>query len=198
MPERSVAATERKGCRRETNPIFRGAQLGRPRPDVRSQNVFLRSGGVGHPIGNLELETQAAEALLETTQYMQRIGCWIDAAALGSEALLARHSLLADPFDYEKYPELVSQGADEAGKALQWSKEEFQGPAAEQFSGPLLGDVGPARIIDFRALGVRWTFIFNNDRTTVLTAEGLCAALQVFLAEIASFEPVFANVSVRV
>jgi hypothetical protein len=32
----------------------------------------------------------------------------------------------------------------------------------------------------------------------VLTAEGLCAALQVFLAEIASFEPVFANVSVRV
>jgi hypothetical protein len=96
------------------------------------------------------------------------------------------------------WEEAISQGADEAGKALQWSEEEFQALAAEQFPGPLLGDVGPARIIDFRALGVRWTFIFNNDRTTVLTAEGLCAALQVFLAEIASFEPVFANVSVRV
>jgi len=60
------------------------------------------------PISNPELEKQAAEALLETTQYMQRIGCWIDATALDSEALLARHSLLADPFDYEKYPELVN------------------------------------------------------------------------------------------
>jgi hypothetical protein len=85
------------------------------------------------------------------------------------------------------WEEAISQGADEAEKALQWSEEEFQALAAEQFSGPLLGDVGPARIIDFRALGVRWTFIFNNDRTTVLTAEGLSAALQVFLAEIAKF-----------
>ena len=182
-----------------------------------------------------ELKAQAAKALLEAMQYAQRTGCWIDAAALGRVAVLARHSLLADPFNYEKHPEfedteinagmelaairkywpdleepfvealgktgwdeLISETADEAGKALRWSEEDFQGLASQQFSGPLLGDVGRTRIIDFRTLGVRWTFIFNNDRTTGLTAEGLCAALQVMLAEIASFEPVFANVSVRV
>lgn len=78
------------------------------------------------------------------------------------------------------------------------TEEELQARAAEQLVGPVLGDVGPTRRIDFQTLGVRWIFTFNNDRTTVLTVEGFVAALQVILADIALMNPVFINSTVRV
>ncbi|WP_343904623.1 hypothetical protein [Nocardioides aquiterrae] len=73
----------------------------------------------------------------------------------------------------------------------------FQELAVAQFAGPVLGDLGPQRTIDFKALGVRWVFKFANDRSTVLTAEGFCAAFQVLLADIARYEPVLIRSTVR-
>ena len=78
------------------------------------------------------------------------------------------------------------------------TEDEFQARAAEKLAGPVLGDVGPTRVIDFRALGVRWIIKFDNERATVLTAEGLVAALQVILADIALLNPVFINSTVQV
>jgi len=73
----------------------------------------------------------------------------------------------------------------------------FQELAYAQFAGRVLSDLGPQRIIDFRALGVRWVFTFDNNRTTVLTAEGFCAAFQVVLADIARLDPVLIQSTVR-
>jgi hypothetical protein len=73
----------------------------------------------------------------------------------------------------------------------------FQELAYVQFAGPVLCDLGPQRTIDFRTLGVRWVFTFDNNRTTVLTAEGFCAAFQVVLADIARFDPVLIRSTVR-
>ena len=78
------------------------------------------------------------------------------------------------------------------------TEDRFQELACAQFSGPVLSDVAPQRVIDFRALGVRWVLMFDNDRTTVLTAEGFCAGLQVLLADMARFHPVLINRTVRV
>lgn len=78
------------------------------------------------------------------------------------------------------------------------TEDEFQEQAAEQLAGPVFGDLGPTRIIDFSALGVRWIFTFDNHRTAVLTAEGICAAFQVFLADIAPREPVLIRSTVHI
>lgn len=77
-------------------------------------------------------------------------------------------------------------------------EEEFQQRAGEQLAGPLLSDIGPTRVIDFQALGVRWIFQFSNDQATVLSAEGLCASLQILLADIALLHPVLIKSTVHV
>lgn len=97
----------------------------------------------------------------------------------------------------EWYDHLVD-GLDPARSAFNFSEEEFQERAKEQLAGPILGDLGSTRIIDFQALGVRWVFEFNNDQTTVLTAEGFVATLQVLLAEVALHHPVLIGSTVRV
>jgi hypothetical protein len=97
----------------------------------------------------------------------------------------------------EWYERLV-EDVENADVGFNLTEEEFQARAAEQLAGPVLGDVGPTRVIDFQALGVRWIFEFDNDRTTVLTVEGFVAALQVILADIAPMNPVFINSTVRV
>ncbi len=68
--------------------------------------------------------------------------------------------------------------------------EHFAAAAAEQLAGPVFADVGPRRVIDFAALGVRWSFTFPNDRASVLSSESLVAAFQVLLADVAPYEPV--------
>lgn len=75
---------------------------------------------------------------------------------------------------------------------------EFQRRAREQLSGPVLSDIGRRRIVDFRALGVRWTFDYPNDRESVLAAEGIIAAFQVFLADAARFHPVVVSADLRI
>lgn len=95
---------------------------------------------------------------------------------------------------YEQLVEIVEYTDAE----FNLTEEEFQTRAAEQLAGPVLGDVGPTRSIDFQALGVRWIFQFDNDRTTVLTIEGFVAALQVLLADIAPMNPVLINSTVHV
>lgn len=84
--------------------------------------------------------------------------------------------------------EEVIEGAEDSSYLM--SEDEFQDQAVEQLTGPLFADLGPERVVDFAALGIRWIFRFANDRTTVLTAEGLCAAFQVFVADIALRHPV--------
>ncbi len=177
----------------------------------------------------------AAGALLETASYMQAAGCWADAAAFANIAVLARHSLLPNAFDYDEHPELehlegnvaielaftrkywpeleplfmsglaetgwaegVSELAEMLGQSIVWTEEDFQAIAREQFSGPIFGDVGSARTMDFRALGSRWTLTCHNDRETVLATEAICAALQVVLADICQHQPVLADAWVRI
>lgn len=94
---------------------------------------------------------------------------------------------------------LVNEMLEEAGaEGRQMSEDNFQKQAAVDLAGPVFGDLGPTRVIDFSALGVRWIFDFNNDRTTVLRAEGLCAAFQVLLADIATRDPVLFKTTVHI
>ena len=81
---------------------------------------------------------------------------------------------------------------------LTLTESQFQELAYAQITSPVFSDIGPQRIIDFRALGVRWVLTFDNDRITVLTSEGFCAGLQVLLADIARFHPVLICRTVRV
>ncbi len=84
------------------------------------------------------------------------------------------------------------------GTQYAMSKEEYEQLASEQLNGPLFGDMGPTRIIKYRALDVLWLVTFDNDRHTVLNAEGFCAALQVYLADIAHRQPAILNSTVSV
>lgn len=93
----------------------------------------------------------------------------------------------------------VNDLVDGSGNAeYEMTESEFQDYAAEQLAGPVFGDLGPLRVIDFAALGIRWTFTFTNDRTAVLAAEGLCAAFQVFLADVGARHPVLLRSAVHV
>lgn len=85
-----------------------------------------------------------------------------------------------------------------AGAKYAMTEDEYQKQAAEQLAGPVFADLGTERLIDFRALGVRWIFTFANDRTTVMVGEAICAAFQVFLADIALRHPVIINSTVHV
>ncbi|SNR97407.1 hypothetical protein [Blastococcus mobilis] len=93
--------------------------------------------------------------------------------------------------------EYLAEQASKQDDSMPLDEEQFQKLAYEQFAGPVLADLGPRRTIDFRALGVRWVFTFDNNRTTVLTAEGFCAAFQVLLADIARLDPVIIKTTVR-
>ena len=95
------------------------------------------------------------------------------------------------------YKQLVEVIEHDASR-FDLTEDEFQARAADQLAGPLLGDIGQRRTIDFQALGVRWAFEFDNNRDTVLTAEGFVAALQVLLADIAPMNPVLIRSIVRV
>lgn len=70
------------------------------------------------------------------------------------------------------------------------TEDSFQVLASEQYAGPVFADLGTERIADWEALGTRWSFSFENSRDTVLLAETFLAAFQVFLADIASHDPV--------
>lgn len=96
------------------------------------------------------------------------------------------------------YQDLVEVIDQMGGGRFTITEKEFCARAAEQLSGPLLGDVGPRRLVEVSALGVRWSFEFDNARTTALGAEALCATLQVVLADIALHEPVLVGTCVRV
>lgn len=94
---------------------------------------------------------------------------------------------------YEQLVEVIEY----AGSQFEMTQDEFQTRAADQLAGPLFGDIGARRLIDFRALGIRWTFEFDNNQDTVLTSEGFVAALQVLLADIAPMNPVLIGSTIR-
>ncbi|MFC4056083.1 hypothetical protein ACFOY4_40895 [Actinomadura syzygii] len=97
-----------------------------------------------------------------------------------------------------KWHEQLIEVIEHDGSRFGLTEHEFQARAADQLAGPLLGDIGRRRVIDFQALGVRWMFEFDNNRDTVLTAEGFVAALQVLLVDIALMNPVLISGTVRV
>ena len=49
-------------------------------------------------------------------------------------------------------------------------------------------DVGPARRVNWSALGVEWTFVWINDYDRTRSAEQFMAILQIFLAELATLD----------
>src|SRR6266487_2441859 len=57
-------------------------------------------------------------------------------------------------------------------------------------AGAPFSDAGPARVIAFHALGVRWTVHGRNEQDTVLALEDFTSTLQILLAEFASLDPV--------
>lgn len=91
----------------------------------------------------------------------------------------------------------MSEMVDENGENPM-SEEEVKRAASEQLTGPVFGDLGPERIVDFEALGVRWTFRFANDRDAVLSSESMIAAFQILLADVAIFEPVILRGTVQI
>lgn len=95
---------------------------------------------------------------------------------------------------YQQLIEII----DHADSQFVVNNDDFQEYATKQLAGPLFGDLGNMRLIDFQALGIRWIFQFANSRETVLTAEGLVAALQVILADIASDKPALIKSTIRV
>jgi hypothetical protein len=182
-----------------------------------------------------DVRAQAPGALLEASAYAQRAGTWFDAAALGRIAVMARHSLHADPFSYDEdsqfmavelqsatqllavrryWPHLEQQylaafgdsgwqdriveDANEVELPPTWTEDEYQRLANEQLGGQVLSDLGPRRSIVFACLGVHWTFNCDNDRSSVLVAEALVAALQVLLADLSSLRPTLATLEVNV
>ena len=182
-----------------------------------------------------EVKEQAPRALLEAVDAAHRAGCWADAAALTELALYLQHQFEADPWNYEKHPELanlevnsllelgavrkfwpeiealirealpksgwydrIDEGLKDPENQLLLTEEELQERALEIIDGPIFSDLGRTRLVDFTALGVRWIFTFNNDKTTVLTAEGFIASFQVLLAEVARHEPVLARLVVNI
>lgn len=97
---------------------------------------------------------------------------------------------------YDDLVEIIGIAEGEASFNL--TEDELQERASEQLAGPVLGDIGENRIIDFRALGVRWIFEFANDQSTVLISEGFVAAFQVLVAEAALHTPVLVESTVRI
>ncbi|WP_158207824.1 hypothetical protein [Clavibacter michiganensis] len=94
--------------------------------------------------------------------------------------------------------EHLSEWAARSDSAMPFSEAQYQELAREQFIGPLLSDLGPTRSIAFSVLGVTWKFTYVNSLTSALVAEELIAALQVFLVEVASQDPVLFAVTVEV
>src|SRR5262249_10033819 len=91
----------------------------------------------------------------------------------------ALEPLIADAHPQTDWYEALSSIVNESGAESTMLEAEYQQAAAKQLAGPVFGDLGPTRIVDFAALGVRWIFTYDGDRSTVLAAEGLVAAFQV-------------------
>lgn len=105
--------------------------------------------------------------------------------------------LIKDSHHVTDWYQDLAEVVDELG-TYKASEEDIQAQASETLAGPILSDLGPTRIIDFHALGVRWVLEFKNDRATVLTAEAFCAVLQVVLADLALYHPVLIEATVRI
>ncbi len=71
------------------------------------------------------------------------------------------------------------------------TEENYAEEADAQGVGRPFSDAGPARRYVWNALGVDWEIICPNDRLSVLAAERYTAALQVFLGELATQDPLF-------
>jgi hypothetical protein len=106
-------------------------------------------------------------------------------------SLRATHTA-SDWFDY------IASLAEEGAAGFSITEEEFSAKAHAQLGGAPFSDLGPERTVDFSALGVRWSFRFENTRTAVVAAEGFIAALQVLLADLARFHPVVVSAQVSV
>ena len=152
-------------------------------------------------------------ALLARAQYLPEPFDFDADAVLESHRITAALGLSAvrkywpslEPLISEEHPrtgwfEMIDALVATADVEQTMSEARFQEAASKQLAGPVFADIGPLRIIDFEALGVRWIFRFTNDRATVLAAEGLVAAFQVFIADIAPYSPVLipGSVTVRV
>jgi len=105
--------------------------------------------------------------------------------------------LVKDSHNRTDWYEDLAEVVDELG-AYPATEDDIQTQARGTLAGPILSDLGPTRIIDFKALGIRWILEFNNDTTTVLTAEAFCAVLQIVLADLALRHPVLIEATVRI
>lgn len=105
--------------------------------------------------------------------------------------------LIAAEHESSGWYQIIDEQLSDPENKVPFAEPEFMDLAADQFAGPILGDLGLTRVIDFKALGTRWVFTFKNDRTTVLTAEGFVAAFQVLLADVVRHDPVLVATTVR-
>lgn len=110
----------------------------------------------------------------------------------------ALEPLISSAHHRTEWFEVLTSIVVESGIEYEMSEADFQQVAAEELSGPVFSDVGPARVAEFEALGVTWIFTFRNERLVALVAEGLVATFQVFLADIALRHPVLIKSTVHV
>ncbi|TFV29877.1 hypothetical protein E4K10_45875 [Streptomyces sp. T1317-0309] len=71
------------------------------------------------------------------------------------------------------------------------TEDAYADEADRQGLGRPFSDAGPVRRYTWSALGVDWEVTCPNDRLSVLAAERYTAALQVFLADLATQDPLF-------
>jgi hypothetical protein len=85
--------------------------------------------------------------------------------------------------------DLVVKASDEpTGFWTQGSWDEVWTTIQDNFLGRPFGDLGPTRVIEWRALGLQWSATFDNNYLTTSLVEQFVAELQIALAALAGLD----------
>ena len=79
-----------------------------------------------------------------------------------------------------------------------WDEATWQAHSEEELTGAPFSDAAPIRLIQFGALGQRWTVRYRNTPQAAVAAEEFCAAVQVLMVELAMADPVLLETAVEV
>jgi hypothetical protein len=80
----------------------------------------------------------------------------------------------------------------------EWDEATWRAHSEEELTGAPFSDAAPIRLIQFGALGQRWTVRYRNVPQAALAAEEFCAAVQVLMVELAMADPVLLETAIEV
>jgi hypothetical protein len=79
-----------------------------------------------------------------------------------------------------------------------WDEATWRTHSEEELTGAPFSDAAPIRMIQFGALGQRWTVRCRNVPRAAVAAEEFCAAVQVLLVELAVADPVLLETAIEI